>query len=459
MFSKQVSHSFEDSSPSQPIPQPQSQPQTKPQVFFQGRKLPDNLISFNSPDGKELFKESLNQGYAEGYFNLSSCFSHQMDPAYCGLSSLSIVLNALQVKGAPVWKGPWRWWSDELLNCCSPIEEVKKNGTTFSQFACLAKCHCDVVVKRADHVTKEEFIEDLKKVCSSSDVFMVISFSRKTLQQTGDGHYSPIGAYNSEKNMALVLDVARFKYPSYFASVDKLFEAMQPLDEVTNLPRGYFLLSSNPYNKTISLCKLSHQESDDQLVVSWTTLGKTFCQDIPKQLQSENPKTLEDVAKIILSNQSLVSFVSMFDVKKYIIPPGDENEEVVVEGGKGENEENKKEGSNEYYLSMLLNDLAKSPLYPIVESIYQKTKVYQSESNDQIDSKVAFAILFLLSSPPMMFSRLELELVKQIERFQDQSNMSAMLKREVTKLNEEIKDLVLNFCNCATSPGACNACS
>ncbi|CAG8433925.1 2548_t:CDS:1 [Diversispora eburnea] len=132
-----------------------------------------------------------------------------MDPAYCGLSSLSIVLNALQVKGAPVWKGPWRWWSDELLNCCSPIEEVKKNGTTFSQFACLAKCHCDVVVKRADHVTKEEFIEDLKKVCSSSDIFMVISFSRKTLQQTGDGHYSPIGAYNYEKNMALVLDVAR----------------------------------------------------------------------------------------------------------------------------------------------------------------------------------------------------------------------------------------------------------
>src|SRR6266542_1822386 len=68
-----------------------------PQVFFQGRKLPDHLINFASPSGKELFKQALNDGYAEGYFNLSSCFSHQMDPAYCGLSSLSIVLNALQV--------------------------------------------------------------------------------------------------------------------------------------------------------------------------------------------------------------------------------------------------------------------------------------------------------------------------------------------------------------------------
>ncbi|CAG8433930.1 2549_t:CDS:2 [Diversispora eburnea] len=187
---------------------------------------------------------------------------------------------------------------------------------------------------------------------------------------------------------------------------------MQPLDIVTNLPRGYFLLSSNPYNKTISLCKLSHQESDNQVIINWTTLGKTFCQDIPKQLQSENPKTLEEVAKVILSNPSV-----------------------------------------------LLNDLAKSPLYPIVESIYQKYKRNQPESNEQIDSKVAFATLFLLSSPSMMFSRLELELVKQIERFQDQSNMSTMLKREVKKLNEEIKDLVLNFCNCETSPGSCNSCS
>ncbi|CAG8814119.1 22311_t:CDS:1, partial [Cetraspora pellucida] len=168
---------------------PPSQPQkkkTSTQIYFEGRPLPDNLINFSSPTGKELFKQALNEGYAEGYFNLSSCFAHQMDPAFCGLSSLSIVLNALQIKGAPVWKGPWRWWSDELLICCTPIEEVKKNGITFSQFACLAKCHCEVIVKRADRISKEEFIADLKNVCSRSDVYMVISFSRAAMKQTGD---------------------------------------------------------------------------------------------------------------------------------------------------------------------------------------------------------------------------------------------------------------------------------
>ncbi|CAG8660332.1 8676_t:CDS:2 [Acaulospora morrowiae] len=398
-------------------------------LTFQGRELPDFLIKINSPVGKEIFKESLNQGYAEGYFNLSSCFSHQMEPSYCGLSSLSVVLNALQVKDAPVWKGPWRWWSDELLSCCSPIEEVKKNGTTFAQFACLAKCHCDVVVKRADHITKEEFIEDLKKVCSSSENFMVISFSRNSLKQTGDGHFSPIGAYNPERNMALVLDVARFKYPPYFASVDLLFDAMQPLDKVTNLPRGYFLLSSNPHHKAIPLCKLSQEKDGNNVMVNWTTLGKTFCQDIPRQLQTERPKTLEEVAKIVLDNPSLRSLERVRSV--------DAN----TSTGNSESE----------HLNKLVNDISKSPLYPIVYSIYRQS-IQPKELENLVDHKAAFATLFLLSSPSTMFSGLEPALAKKLESYQDRVDMSLILKQEVERMNEEIKDLVVNFCNCGSNP-------
>ncbi|CAG8608017.1 5692_t:CDS:2, partial [Acaulospora colombiana] len=359
-------------------------------LTFQGRELPDFLIKINSPVGKELFKESLNQGYAEGYFNLSSCFSHQMEPSYCGLSSLSLVLNALQVKGAPVWKGPWRWWSDELVSCCSPIEEVKKNGTTFSQFACLAKCHCDVIVKRADHITKEEFIEDLKKVCSSSDTFMVISFSRQSLQQTGDGHFSPIGAYNIERNMALVLDVARFKYPPYFASVDLLFDAMQPLDKVTNLPRGYFILSSSPRRQAIRLCELSREENGDNVMVNWTTLGKTFCQEIPSQFQTKRPKTLEEVARIVLENPSLQS------LRRYMLTDTDNLS--------AEND----------YLGTLLNNISKSPLYTIVRSIHHQSIQSEEPEMPLVDHTIAFATLFLLSSPSLMFSFLEPELAKKL---------------------------------------------
>ena len=35
------------------------------------RPLPDDLISFSSKEGKQLFKEAMNEGYMENYFTLS----------------------------------------------------------------------------------------------------------------------------------------------------------------------------------------------------------------------------------------------------------------------------------------------------------------------------------------------------------------------------------------------------
>ncbi|CAI2190479.1 3350_t:CDS:2, partial [Funneliformis geosporum] len=405
------------------------QPPT-PQVTFQGRKLPDHLINFASLPGKELFKQALIDGYAEGYFNLSSCFSHQMEPAYCGLSSLSIVLNALQVTGAPVWKGPWRWWSDELLNCCAKIEEVKKSGITFDQFACLARCHCDTVVKRANKVTKEEFISDLKTVCSRSDIFMVISFSREAMQQTGDGHFSPVGAYNPEKNMVLILDTARFKYPSYFSSVDLLYDAMFPLDKETNLSRGYFLISSYTSQKAISLCKLSQEGYNT--VVNWTNLGKTFCKDIPDRLITERPKTLEEVVKVVLNDPLIRSLQNSMQ--------HDVDKSTSCEGN----------SESENYLSSLYNDIIMSPLYPIVLSEYKKQSPHPRQINEH---QSAFVTLFLLSFPTKLFTSLSPELVKELAQYRDRTDMSSELKREVEKVNEEIVDLIENFCTCSKANG------
>jgi glutathione gamma-glutamylcysteinyltransferase len=64
--------------------------------------------------------------------------------------------------------------------------------------------------RRHDSTSLVQFENDLISVTKSTDKHMVVSYSRKTLQQTGDGHFSPIGAYNPETQHALVLDVARF---------------------------------------------------------------------------------------------------------------------------------------------------------------------------------------------------------------------------------------------------------
>ncbi len=73
----------------------------------------------------------------------------------------------------------------------------------------------------------------IKASTKQEDSFIVASYSRSTLGQTGDGHYSPIGGYHPEKDLVLILDVARFKYPPHWVSLKLLVESMRKIDVST----------------------------------------------------------------------------------------------------------------------------------------------------------------------------------------------------------------------------------
>jgi glutathione gamma-glutamylcysteinyltransferase len=138
----------------------------------------------------------------------------------------------------------WRWFSDEMLDCCAPLDKIRETGMTFAEVVSAGRCNgLNVKDKIADKTTYEQFISDLKLVTSSTNLHMITSFSRGSLSQTGDGHFSPIGCYDPESNYVLILDTARFKYPSYFVDAKLLFEAMVPIDAVTTKSRGYMILS------------------------------------------------------------------------------------------------------------------------------------------------------------------------------------------------------------------------
>lgn len=73
---------------------------------FHRRPLPADAIPFSSPRGRELFAEALAGGGLEGYFPLAEQFHTQDEPAYCGLGSLTVALNALAIDPGRNWKGP-----------------------------------------------------------------------------------------------------------------------------------------------------------------------------------------------------------------------------------------------------------------------------------------------------------------------------------------------------------------
>src|SRR6185369_14241389 len=119
--------------------------------------LPGGLIPFASPEGRAIFREALADGSMEGYFPLAEQFHTQSDPAFCGLGTLVLVLNALAIDPARVWKGPWRWYAEEMLDCCVSTERIAREGITMGQFACLARCNgAKVDIHRADRSTLDE---------------------------------------------------------------------------------------------------------------------------------------------------------------------------------------------------------------------------------------------------------------------------------------------------------------
>ncbi|XP_004292222.1 PREDICTED: glutathione gamma-glutamylcysteinyltransferase 3-like [Fragaria vesca subsp. vesca] len=106
------------------------------------RELPTPpAIEFASPEGKKLFAEALGNGTMEGFFKLISYYQTQSEPAYCGLATLAVVLNALAIDPGRKWKGPWRWFDDSMLDCCEPLAKIKAEGITFGKVACLAHCN------------------------------------------------------------------------------------------------------------------------------------------------------------------------------------------------------------------------------------------------------------------------------------------------------------------------------
>ncbi len=237
---------------------------------FHKRQLPVSLTAMASPAGKQLFREALGEGGLESYFPLAEQFVTQSEPSFCSVSTLAMVLNALSFDPKKVWKGSWRWVSEEMLQCASPrvcghsMEKIKTDGLSFMQFESLARCHGvkisshRVVAEPEDHEEEEDpetaipcpesidrFRILVEKISTDDQAgtFIVVNFSRKVLNQTGDGHFSPIGGYHREKDLVLIMDVARFKYPPYWVPLTQLWEAMAEPDLVSGEPRGYFVIS------------------------------------------------------------------------------------------------------------------------------------------------------------------------------------------------------------------------
>ncbi|XAR61074.1 Glutathione gamma-glutamylcysteinyltransferase [Bertholletia excelsa] len=281
-------------------------------------------------DLPQLFVEAIQNGTMEGFFKLISYFQTQSEPAYCGLTSLAMVLNALAIDPGRKWKGPWRWFDESMLDCCEPLEKVKAEGISFGKLVCLAHCAgAKVDAFRTNQSSINDFRKYVKACSTSDDCHVISSYHRgkfnnqikwmqkqgldfisyhqnegsyskhinlnRAFVKTGTGHFSPIGGYHAGKDMALILDVARFKYPPHWVPLTLLWEAMDTIDESSGFCRG-FMLISKLHRAPALLYTLSCKHE------SWMSSAKYLVDDVPCLLKSENVKDIKDVLCVVLSS-------------------------------------------------------------------------------------------------------------------------------------------------------------
>ena len=169
-----------------------------------------------------------------------------------------MVLNALNIDPGRAWKGPWRWFSEQMLECCVPLDVIEARGVSLDDFARLARCHGAAAtlvrasteeeenkngrgVEGKDEIAFRNAVKESSCV-KGGNLFIIASYSRTALGQTGEGHFSPIAGYDAKTDSVLILDVARFKYPPHWVSLPKLVKAMRSRDRSTDAARGWVVL-------------------------------------------------------------------------------------------------------------------------------------------------------------------------------------------------------------------------
>lgn len=229
----------------------------------------DVLVPFRSVEGKRMLMETMNSTGSDVFLSLSEQFLTQSSPPSCGVATLAMVMNSLRIDPGRVWRKPWRWFTEEMLVSCFPLEKSEETmGLTMEHFGLIAECNGAVAQTfYGSNVSLAEFREAIRSVFSvNQHKRLVVAFDRAVLGQTGTGHYSPVGAYHEGTDMILILDVARFKYPPYWVPVTTMWEAMRTVDPESQRSRGFFLMSAAPLRSSVQTVQGGRVETLDEAV-------------------------------------------------------------------------------------------------------------------------------------------------------------------------------------------------
>jgi hypothetical protein len=212
-------------------------------------QLPENLVNLNSDKGAELLKES---EALEAYWPLSIQFVTQRNQAFCGVASIVMVLNALNVPApaAPEFEPYKTFTQDNVFNLKTDTVITKdvlaRQGMTLDQIGqFLSTYPVKAEVHHAADSTLESFRSAASEYLAADNRHVIVNYLRRAIGQEKGGHISPLAAYDADSDRFLILDVSRYKYPPVWVSAKELFAAMNTTDsDNADRTRGFVLVSA-----------------------------------------------------------------------------------------------------------------------------------------------------------------------------------------------------------------------
>ncbi|MEO6018554.1 MAG: phytochelatin synthase family protein [Polaromonas sp.] len=209
--------------------------------------IPVDLFPLTHPVGQQRLKES---SYSQAYWGLANYFETQRNQAFCSVASSVIALNALGVPRPVNSQYPdfVFFTQDSFFSKIDPAladpKAVSVEGMTMEQLVkVLAAFPIKVTSRSGSDMSIDDFRNAMKDNLRYSDRVVLLNFDRKSLNEVGGGHWSPLAAYHPASDSVLVMDVARYKYPPLWVSVRELFAGSQTVDTVSGKSRGIVVIS------------------------------------------------------------------------------------------------------------------------------------------------------------------------------------------------------------------------
>jgi hypothetical protein len=209
--------------------------------------VPPNLVALMQPEGQTRLTSAADK---QSYWPLAQYFETQKNEAYCSVASSVMVLNALGVqRPASTLYPDFPYFSQEdFFRSVDPqvasAAQVSHGGMTLDQLSAVLSGFAVSVKKyHSGDLTLAQFRDLIRTATAHGNRFALLNFHRVEIGEEGGGHWSPIAAYDAASDSALLLDVARYKYPAVWVPISQLYAGSQAVDNVSGLSRGMVVVS------------------------------------------------------------------------------------------------------------------------------------------------------------------------------------------------------------------------